>query len=110
MDATIIPFPRLEAAPAVQTQPAAEPVAFPAASTQSQQRLVTALADLRAALAEQRRVLGEWRYAMTELSIGVVGLGYSLESYQQNLEGVQTKLGTLRSESERLEAWATSAC
>jgi hypothetical protein len=100
MDATIIPFP----IPAsVQT------IAMPVADTSSQQRLATALADLRAALEDQRRVLGEWRYAMTELSMGVVGLGYSLEGYQQTLSGVQTKLGDLRSESARLEAWATAA-
>jgi hypothetical protein len=102
MDANVIPFPRPQGA-----RPAMTPAApMPVADHAGQARLALALADLRDALDEQRRVLGEWRYAMTELSIGVVGLGYSLESYQNSLSGVQTKLKSLRAESDRLQSWA----
>jgi hypothetical protein len=45
---------------------------------------------------------------MAELSIGVVGLGYSLESYQNSLSGVQTRLKDLRTESERMQSWAAA--
>jgi len=69
-------------------------------------RLTTALEALQAALEEQRRALSDWRFAMTELGIGVAGLGHSLAGYQDSLVHVDEKLGGLRTESAKLEAWA----
>jgi hypothetical protein len=55
------------------------------------ERLVRALALLKAAQAEQREAVAKWRSALSKLNDSIRGLGQSLDGLDTTLDGVKPK-------------------
>lgn len=104
-DAVIIPFPSRQPRGAEPPAPVEAAGDGRAELEDGQARLAAALAGLRSALEEQRRALADWRFAMAELGIGMAGLGQSLHGYHAALTVADEKVGALREQAKKLEAW-----
>jgi hypothetical protein len=102
--AKVIPFPARAVAPAAPLSPprASEPSAAEA-------RLSRALIGLNDALDAQRVAVAAWKSALGELRTVTGRLGSSLRSYNDSLGQLDARVGKLRSEAVKLEAWADDA-
>ena len=96
--AQIIPFPVRRAT--------ASPAPGPAPALDGQERLARAMASLNAALAEQRAALAAWCGALAELKTTTEGLAGRLRQYHGSLNALGTRVGSLKEEAVKLEAWA----
>jgi hypothetical protein len=94
--ATIIAFPRLQAA---------APSPLPAADD-PHARLQRALEALELALADQRVAVARWRASLGELHGSVQGLGTSLTGLHDRLGTLAEGVDGLNRDARRLEAWA----
>lgn len=74
--------------------------------TASEIRLHDALVGLNNAVIAQRAAIEAWREALGNLRTVTGQLGSSLRGYHDSLGRLNTRVGHLRTEAVKLEAWA----
>jgi hypothetical protein len=100
--AQIIPFPVRSTARVPTPQLPAEP-------TSADARLSRALFNLNNAVIVQREAISAWKSALGDLRTATRRLGGSLRIYTENLGQLDQRVTALRTEAQKLEAWADGA-
>ena len=99
--AEIIQFPSRPSTP-----PATVSARTPSEPTAAEARLARALAGLNDALTQQRAAVAAWKASLATLSTSTGRLAASLRGYHDTLGRLDARVATLRTESQKLEAWA----